>query len=187
MPQSQLNHIIKHPNEEYNTVCNDMFWYAVYVKSRHEFRVSERLDCTGIEVFLPSVEKLRKWKDRRKMVTFPLFPGYLFVRIPKDYDRIISVLKTPGIVSFVCAKGGIPASVPDSQIISLKTVLENSTDVDPYPYLKEGNKVRIKKGSMKGVEGILLQRRGHHILVLSVDVLQQGASLKIDACDVEPL
>ncbi len=164
----------------------DCFWYAVYVKSRHEFRVHELLTKTGIEAFLPAVQMLRRWKDRKKLVIFPLFPGYMFVHIPEQKDHMLAVLKTHGVVRFLSAKPGKPAQVPNVQINSLKTLMESKTPVEPYPYLREGQRVRIKNGSLAGVEGILVKRKGQHILVLSVDILQQGASVKIDALDVEP-
>ena len=164
----------------------EYFWYAVYVKSRHEFRVHEQLTGTHIETFLPTVERLRRWKDRKKLVTFPLFSGYLFVHIPKNKDDMLAVLKTHGVVRFLSIKPGKPEPVPDIQITSLKKLVENKVDLDPYPYLTEGQRVRIKSGPLAGVEGILKERRGYQILVLSVDILQQGASVRVEALDVEP-
>lgn len=163
----------------------DLFWYAVHVKSRHEFKVADRLSDAGIEAFLPVVERQSRWKDRKKVVTFPLFPGYLFVRIEKNNEAKMVVLKTSGVVRFVGFKPGDPENVPDEQIDSLKKLVENKASLDPYPYLKEGRRVRIKRGPLKGVEGIIVQRHGQHMIVLSVDVLQQGAALKIDTSQVE--
>lgn len=82
---------------------------------------------------------------------------------------------------------GRPKPVPEEQILSLKRLVENKVSLDPYPYLKEGQRVRIRRGILAGVEGILIKRPGKHILVLSVDVLQKGVSLKIDASEVEPI
>jgi transcription elongation factor/antiterminator RfaH len=168
-------------------ISSKSFWYAVYVKSRHEFRVHELLTKAHIETFLPTVEMLRRWKDRKKLVTFPLFPGYLFVYIQKSKDDILSVLKTHGVVRFVSAEPGKPSAVPEVQIESLKKLVDSKIPLEPYPYLKEGQRVRIKSGSLAGVEGILEKRKGQHMLVLSVDILRQGASLKIEAFDVEPV
>jgi transcription antitermination factor NusG len=162
-------------------------WYAVHTRSRHEFQVFERLTMKGIEAFLPTVERLRKWKDRKKLVTFPLFPGYLFVHIPKRAQDILSVLKIKGVVRLLCSVPGEPEPIPDQQIISLKRLIENKETLDPYPYLREGNRVRIKRGPLMGVEGILVEKLGKHMLVLSVDVLRQGVALKINASDVEKI
>lgn len=162
-------------------------WYAVHVKSRHEFKVFDRLTKSGIEAFLPSVERVSKWKDRKKLVMFPLFAGYLFVRASKSHRVMLSVLKTPGIVRFIGTPQGEPESVPEEQITSLMKLVESREFLDPYPYLKEGHRVRIKRGALRGVEGILVQKAGQHMLVLSVDILQQGVSLKIESSDVEPV
>ncbi|MBL7031625.1 MAG: UpxY family transcription antiterminator [Nitrospira sp.] len=160
-------------------------WYAIHVRSRHEFQIFDRLKLKGIEAFLPTVEKLRKWKDRKKLVTFPLFPGYLFVRITKDARNMLEVLKIKGVVNMICSLPGEPAPIPDEQVTALKTLVENGEELDPYPYLTEGQNVRIVKGPMAGIEGILVEKLDKHCLVLSVDVLQQGVALTINAADVE--
>lgn len=165
----------------------DLYWYAIYVRSRHEFKVLERLTKSGVEAFLPVVERFSRWKDRQKLVSFPLFPGYLFIHIPKIYEDMLAILKTHGVVRFTGMIPGEPESVPEDQINSLKRLVESKESLDPYPYLKEGQRVRIRRGPLAGVEGILVERSGLHILVLSVDILQRGVSLKIDASEVEPL
>jgi transcription antitermination factor NusG len=167
------------------TDISEIYWYAVHVKSRHEFKVLERLTSAGIDAFLPVVERLNRWKDRKKLVSFPLFPGYLFVHIRKIYDTMLAVLKTPGVVRFIGIIPGEPEPVPEEQIISLKKLVENKESIDPYPYLKEGQRVRIKKGPLAGAYGILVKKAEQHIFVLSVDILCQGVSIKIDASDVE--
>ncbi|MDP3260720.1 MAG: UpxY family transcription antiterminator [Thermodesulfovibrionales bacterium] len=160
-------------------------WYAVHVKSRHEFKVVERLKKSGVETFLPAVERLSRWKDRKKLINFPLFPGYIFVHMNKIYEAMLTVLKTRGVVRFLGIVPSEPEPVSEDQIISLKKLVESKETLDPYPYLKEGQRVRIKMGPLAGVEGILTERKGQHLLVLSVDILRQGVSLKIDASDVE--
>jgi len=160
-------------------------WYCIYVKSRHEFKVFERLSNLGIEVFLPAVERLRKWKDRKKLVKFPLFPGYLFINIQKNYDLILKVLKTPGVVCFIKNPLGEPEAVPEEQIIPLKKAIENKKEIDPYPYLKEGQKVRIKRGALQGVTGILKRKEKNHYLIINIDILQRAVSVKIEASEVE--
>ena len=162
---------------------SECYWYAVYVRSRHEFKVLDRLAESGIEVFLPVVERLNRWKDRKKLVSFPLFSGYLFVHIHSD--NTLPVLKTNGVIRLLGVIPGKPQPVPEEQIVSLKRLIESKEEIDPYPYLKEGQQVRIKKGPLSGVEGVLVERAGKHLLVLSVDILRQGVSLKIEASDVE--
>ncbi len=167
--------------------ADEFQWYGVCVRSRHEFSVTERLAKSGVDAFLPIVERLRKWKDRKKLVNFPLFPGYLFVCLPITDIPRLTVLKTPGVVRFIGQTNGAPEPVPAEQILSLKQLVESKKDLDPYPYLKEGNRVKIKSGPLKGMEGILVERKGIHNLVLSVDILQQGVSVKVEASIIEAL
>lgn len=167
------------------TFSRDLKWYVIYVKSRHEFQVHKTLIVKGIDAFLPTVERLRKWKDRKKIIAFPLFPGYLFINIPESSHAMLTVLKTKGIVKLLGSVPGKPDPIPDIQIASLRTLIENKEALDPYPYFHEGQHVRIKKGPLAGVEGILTEKLGKHIFVLSVDVLRQGVALTISASDVE--
>lgn len=163
--------------------CNN--WYAIYVRSRHEFQVFERLSSANIDAFLPTVERLSRWKDRKKKVNFPLFPSYLFVHINKSYDNLLTVLKIKGVVRFLGINPCEPEPIPEEQIISLKRVVESKELLDPYPYLKEGQMVRIKGGPLSGVEGVLVEKLGQHKLVISVDILQRGVAIAVDAIEVE--
>lgn len=162
-------------------------WYAVHVRSRHEFIVANRLALREIETFLPQVEKVRKWKDRKKLISFPLFPGYLFVHTTRASQNLLRVLKVAGVVRIICTIPGEPDPIPDDQILSLKKLVDNKGELDPYPYLNEGQRVRITKGPLQGVEGILIEKLDKHLLVLSVDVLRQGVALTITAGDVEKI
>lgn len=162
-------------------------WYAVHTRSRHEFQVFERLKLKDVEAFLPTVERLRKWKDRKKLIAFPLFPGYLFVRITKDSQSMLNVLKVKSVVRILCTLPGEPAHIPDEQIVCLQKLIENKGALDPYPYLNEGQRVRIIKGPLYGIEGILVEKLDKHLLVLSVDVLRQGVALTINASDVDKI
>lgn len=166
------------------TTCN---WYAVYVRSRHEFKIEKDLTGKGIEVFLPFFRVQRKWTDRRKLVALPLFPGYLFVNIDKSSSQKKEVLRARGVVRYICMRPGEPEPVCDAQIISIRKLVNNEVPLDPYPYLKEGRRVRIRSGPLAGVEGLLTKREDKNLLVLSVDLLQKGAALKIDASDVEAI
>src|ERR1700690_3158410 len=163
----------------------ELQWYVIHVRSRHEFTVTERLIKSGIDAFLPIVERLRRWKDRKKLIAFPLFPGYLFVSIPNNDIIKLTVLKTPGVVQFIGPTHGEAEPVPAEQILSLKRLVESKETLDPYPYLKEGNRVKINSGPLNGVEGILVERKGLHHLVLSVDILRQGVSIQVEAAGGE--
>jgi len=162
-------------------------WYAVHVRSRHEFIVADRLVLKEIETFLPKVERVRKWKDRKKVITFPLFPGYIFVHTTREPQNLLHVLKVAGVVRIICTIPGEPDPIPEDQILSLQKLVDTKGELDPYPYLNEGQRVRITKGPLNGIEGILVEKLDKHILVLSVDVLRQGVALTINAADVEKI
>lgn len=166
-------------------IPNDYHWYALYVKARHEFKVFDRLTKAGIETFLPFLERLSKWKDRKKLIQCPLFPGYIFVRIRRTQPDIETVLKTQGVVRFIGFEPRNPETIPDEQIYSLRRLIENCKQIDPYPYIKEGQKVRIKKGPLSGAEGILIKKQEGHLFVVSIDILSRSVSVRIDASDVE--
>lgn len=166
-------------------IPDDYYWYALYVKARHEFKVLHRLTRSGIEAFLPSVERLSKWKDRKKLVQYPLFPGYIFVHIKRTQTDIETVLKTQGVVRFIGFEPRNPEVIPDDQIYSLKRLIESGEHIDPYPFVKEGQKVRIKKGPLTGATGILIRKDKDHLFVVSIHILERSVSVKIDASDVE--
>ena len=157
-------------------------WFAVYTRPRHEKKVAEQLSNKGIQVFLPLRTVISHWKDRRKEVQFPLFTGYVFVHIV--LDERLSVLRIPGVVQFVASEGK-PVAIPDSQIDAVRQLVSSGLKYDPYPYVKEGMRVTIRNGPLKGVEGIVLSKRKKHLLVLSVDLIQQSASLEIDITDTD--
>lgn len=157
-------------------------WFAVYTRPRHEKKVAQQLSNKGVEVFLPLRAVISNWKDRRKEVQFPLFAGYVFVHIVLE-DRL-SVLRIPGVVQFVVSEGK-PVAIPDSQIDAVRQLVSSGLKYDPYPYVKEGMRVTIRNGPLKGVEGLVLAKRKKHLLVLSVDLIQQSASLEIDINDTD--
>lgn len=163
-------------------------WYAITVKPKHEFKVFEKLQCSNIESFLPTIKRLRQWKDRKKLVTFPLFPNYIFVRLYSSYEEVLDVLKIKGVIKFLGFLHGKPEVIPDGQIDSLQRLLENKEPIDIYPYLKEGQKVTIKKGPLACIEGILVKKDSQqHVLVISIDLLGQSVCLKVHVSDVDSL
>jgi transcriptional antiterminator NusG len=164
-----------------------MNWYATYTRSKHEQKVNDRLEKKNIETFLPLIERWSRRKDRRKKIHLPLFPGYLFVRTEMDVHTHLEILKTDSVVRVLCYNGK-PAPIPDEQIHAIQVLVKNGMAVSPYPYLKEGMRVRVVNGPLIGVEGILLKTKPNkHRLVLSVDLLQESVSVEIDELDVEPI
>lgn len=163
----------------------ERLWYAVSTRSRHEKVVEMGLFDQGVTTFLPVREVLSQWKDRKKRVLLPLFPGYVFTNISLPEDRL-KVLKVPGVVRFISING-TPTPVPAEQIDSVQIFVREKIRFDPYPYLHEGQRVEVRRGSLKGVQGILVQKKNRFKLVLSVDLILQSISVEIDACDVEPI
>jgi len=141
------------------------------------------LSLLRVERFLPLVKKLRYWKDRKKLVAEPLFPGYLFVRI--DPGQLADVVNTRGVVAFLGPRPFQPWVVPAETIGALKTILSSEVPVDPYPYLKTGRRVRVRRGPLRGLEGILEHRKGSLRVIVSVPVLGRSASAEVDAGDLD--
>ncbi|MHC5037635.1 MAG: transcription termination/antitermination protein NusG [Planctomycetota bacterium] len=167
-------------------------WFAVYTRSRHEKDVAAEYAKGVIEHYLPLHRKERRWKDRKKMVDFPLFPGYLFVREDLEQDggweAKMRILKVRGVVKILTTMGGDPIPVPDQEVFNIRTVLEQNMKVDPYRYdFSPGQVLRIRKGPLAGVEGILVKRRGVYRLILQVHLLCQAVAVLISASDVEAM
>ena len=131
-------------------------------------------------------EILSRWKDRKKRIWIPLFPGYIFVNQIDTPENRYRVLNVPGAVRFVGHEGR-PEPIPEDQILSVRRFLEASISIDPYPYLRVGRRVEIIAGPLKGIVGILVYKKGRFRFVLQVDLIRQAVSVEIDASDVRPL
>lgn len=152
-------------------------WYAVYVKSRHEKNVAATLTGRGHESFVPTYPKRRK---DSKVSELPLFPNYVFCRFtPSDK---ISVISAPGVFSIV-GSNGLPASIPEREIESVRRVLAFGWRPEPWPYVKRGQPVCLKSGPLRGVEGVLLNDTHHRWLVVSVNLLQRSVAVKVERHD----
>jgi transcription termination/antitermination protein NusG len=162
-------------------------WYCLHTRSRHEDVVYQRLDKKGYETFLPKLEVWSKRKDRRKRIQKALFPGYVFINDALNAYRMLEILKTPGVVKILSNERG-PAPVPEVQIESIKKILGGKSAVYPFPYLREGQRVRVVEGPLKGCQGFLLQiKEEKQKLVISVDLLQRSVSVEIEGASVEPI
>ena len=157
-------------------------WYAVYTRSRFEQVVKRQLDFKGVNSFLPLYSKISEWKDRKKGVCWPLFPGYLFVQI--SARERLDVQKSIGVVSIVGNREG-PVEVPEQQITAIRTFVENGLKYDPHPYLKVGKRVRVADGPLAGVEGILVRKKNRSLFVISVEMIQRSVSVELESWKVE--
>jgi transcription antitermination factor NusG len=144
----------------------------------------DRLANHGLESFLPLYRSIRFWKDRRKELELPLFPGYVFVHASLN-DRV-RLLQVPGIVQFI-AFNGQPAPVPECEIESLRRTLAAHLGAEPYPYLKLGRRVRLRGGPLAGLEGVLVDKKRKLRFVLSIDLIQRSVAVEVDAEHIEPL
>lgn len=159
-------------------------WYAAYTFAHHEKRVTQQLQERRIQSFLPTYVSVRRWKDRRKRLELPLFPSYVFVQV-NEQNRL-DLLRLPGVLGLVCFQGR-PAPVANAEIENLRRGQLEGIVVHPHPYLKVGRKVRVRSGSMAGVEGVLVRMRDRARVVLSISILQRSVSVDIDEADVEPV
>lgn len=161
-------------------------WYAVHTYPRHEKKVAAELMQRGVETYLPLISKLNQWSDRRKLVELPLFPCYAFVRVEPTAEARVRVLRAGGVIGFVGA-GGHGAPIPDNQIEDVRMLLKNKIAFDPYPFLKIGQRVRVRGGSLDGLEGILTDRVRNRRLVISVESIERSLSISIEGLEVEPV
>ncbi len=157
-------------------------WYAVWTRSRHEQTVRKELERKGFEVFLPTIARWSRWKDRKKRIDWPLFPGYCFVRFDPAFRA--DVLKCAGAVGLV-SFDGTPAPVADSELAAIRQLVESDLKCDPCPLINEGDRVRVTHGPLKGVEGLLVRKGSEARIVLSVNLIGQGVSVEVDAADVK--
>jgi transcription antitermination factor NusG len=159
-------------------------WYAVRLRSRHEKVAANQLQSQGIETYLPLVKQVHQWSDRKKRVEMPLFAGYAFVRFAPSSDDRLRVLKTHGVVGFVGPRWE-QTPVPELQIRSIQGIL--GTDIPPaeHPYLKAGQRVRIRGGALDGVEGILSSLNGDRSLVITVEPIARSISIRIEGYEVD--
>ena len=158
-------------------------WFAIWTRSRHEKVVEEQLDARDIEVFLPTVMRWSRWKDRKKQVTWPLFPGYCFARFePSD---TLPILKCPGVVSIVSI-AGTPAPIPEYEVEGIRRLVASELKFDPCPFVREGMMVEVVHGPLNGVIGRLVRKGAHARLILAVELVGRAVSVTVDAADVKP-
>ena len=163
---------------------NGAAWYALRTRSRHEKRLRDQLATRGIEPFLPLVNRWRRWKDRRKQVAFPLFPGYCFARF--SLRERLAVLTAVGVVQILGNHDG-PLPVPEAEIEGVRRLVTSTLPMDPHPYLQAGDWVEVVHGPLVGLQGVLLRKGSRARLVISVRLIKQAVSVELDADAVTPI
>ena len=157
-------------------------WFAIWTRSRHEQVVREQLDRKHVEAFLPTITKWSRWKDRKKKVDWPLFPGYCFARF--DPSDTLPILKCTGVVNIVSFEGK-PAPIKEYELESIRLLIGSELQYDPCLMIHEGMMVEVVSGSLRGVVGRLMRKDAPKArLVLSVDLIGQAVSVEVDAADV---
>src|ERR1700680_431626 len=157
-------------------------WYALYTKHQHEKMVARVLTIKGFETLLPLYQAARRWRDRTKFLSLPLFPCYVFLR--GGLERRLDIMTTPGIHMLVTG-GGHPAVVPDGEMDAVRKWVEKTQRVEPHPFLRSGDWVRVKSGPLIDMEGILVRKKNLFRLVVSVEILGKSAAAEVEASMVE--
>jgi len=158
-------------------------WFAVWTRSRHEQVVREQLERKNIIAFLPTITRWSRWKDRKKKIDWPLFPGYCFAQFHPD--NTLPILKCAGVVNIVSVEGK-PAPIPEYELDSIRLLVGSDLQFDPCPLIREGAMVEVIHGPLRGVVGRLLRKDAPKArLVLSVDLIGQAVSVEVDAADVK--
>lgn len=161
----------------------NLHWYAASTRPNHEKRAAEQLNRREIEHLLPLFNSVRQWKDRKVLLAMPLFPGYVFVRIPlRERSRVLEVPGVAGLVGF----GTRPAQLADEEIRSIQSCMNRESGVEPHPYLCVGRRARVKSGPLQGVEGIIVRLKNRTRLVLSLQLIQCSVTLDVAQIALEP-
>jgi transcription antitermination factor NusG len=157
-------------------------WYAVYTKHQHEKKCADLLVRKSVETYLPLYQSVRRWQDRKKLIALPLFPSYVFVR--STLETRSEILSTPGVF-FIVGVAGRACAIPDQDVESMRTMTTSRARIEPHPFLKSGEHVRIFRGPLTGVHGILSRANNKDRVVLCVEPLQKAVSVEVDMADVE--
>ena len=160
-------------------------WYAVQTRARNERVVAQRFEEKGLAAFLPTYSEVRRWSDRWKTVELPLFSCYVFVKMMATNEDRLRVLCTDSVFDFVgTPRYGTP--IPDDQIEAVRRIVTERMNFETFPFLKIGQRVRIRSGSLAGVEGILVSRQGKRSVVVSVDAIQRSLAVRVEGYEIEP-
>lgn len=160
-------------------------WYAIHVRSNFENATSDNLQGKGYNVFLPLYSERRRWSDRVKEASLPLFPGYLFCRF-NVRDRLLPILTTPGVVAIV-GPGKIPTPIDDREIAAIRSIVSSGFTVQPWPFLGVGSDVYIESGPLTGVEGVIASTDKGYRLIVSVNLLGRSVAVEVDRESVRPI
>ncbi|NTW52715.1 MAG: UpxY family transcription antiterminator [Chlorobiaceae bacterium] len=153
-------------------------WYALYVRSRFEKKVHQQLQEKGVTSFLPLIETVRQWSDRKKRVEEPLFRGYVFVNIDHHTGHV-PVLETEGVVRFI-GIGRNPSVIAERDIEWLRRLVREPAAVGRIvASIPAGKRVRVLAGPFKDFEGTVIKAGREDRLVVFFDSIMQGVEITI--------
>ena len=159
-------------------------WYALATLSRHERVVAHEMTYRAVSTFLPTITEVHYWSDRRKKVEVPLFPGYIFVHAVMSAHVKRSGMCARGAVGFLAIRGE-PVPIPENEINDIRVLLASHEKCSPYPFIKVGQRVRVRGGALDGIEGRLARREGETTLVISIEAISRSVALHIDGYDLD--
>ena len=184
MSSSQIDLVSTSIISQPSPALEESNWYAVHTMARHEKRVAAQFEEKRVCTFLPLLQQVHRWSDRRSVVEIPMFSCYAFVRMVQTAEERLKVLLTPGVLGFV-GNERQGTSIPDEQIESLRKAVSEKVPCLPHPFISAGKRVRIRGGSLDGVEGILMRQGGDQSLVLSVELLRRSIWIRVEGYDIE--
>jgi transcription antitermination factor NusG len=161
-------------------------WYAIRTKSRHEQVVANQLRMDGVDFYLPVTQESRQWSDRKKVISAPLFPGYVFARVPEFPSKKVQILQKPGVLGFV-SNGRGAATIPDTELNGIRLLVSNRVPYASHPYLNVGQQIRIINGALRGLEGILVSLGNKNGLVVSVGTIQRSLIIQLQGYEVQAI
>ena len=168
-----------------SSMQTDQRWYALHVRSRYEKAVSTVLRHKGFTEFLPVYRSRRPWAKRIAEIELPLFPGYVFCRLDRA-ERSVPIMTTPGVIAIV-GFAGTPVPIDYDEIEAIRRVLDTGIAAEPWKYISSGQRVRVDHGALAGLEGIFIETKKDHRLLLSVTLLQRSVAVQIDESCVVPI
>jgi transcription antitermination factor NusG len=167
-----------------SSVTDGARWFALQVRTRWEGSTAVLLSGKGYQTLLPTYQTKKRWNGKIRQLNAPLFPGYVFCQF--DAQKRLPILVTPGVISVV-GRGRIPLPVDDGEIAAIQTVVSSGLHAEPWPYLELGQKIRIESDALEGLEGILINFKGNHRIIVSVSLLRRSVALEIDRSCVKPV
>ena len=166
-----------------------MPWYAVHTKSRHEYKAHIGLTQKQLTSFLPEMEVWSKRKDRKKKISVPLFPGYLFVDASLDNETKLAILKTPGVVRILGKKENAePIAVPNEKIMAIQRIMDKKVEMFSMQYPKTGEPARILNGPFAGIEGTVVKSDlEKELFVISIELMQRSVAIRLEGFQISKI